>query len=437
MHSPRYLWSLERLAADGGGDLDPDTPVSTGSWDTACLATGAGLAVVDELRSRGTGLGFVAVRPPGHHARPGIGMGFCLLNNIAVAAAALADAGDRVLVVDWDVHHGNGTQEAFWDDPRVMYASVHQSPWYPGTGQATESGGSGAPGTTVNVPLPAGATGEMYRRAIDEVVADAAATFDPTWVLVSAGFDGHRDDPLAQHELSAADYGELASRVGALAPGDGRLVLFLEGGYDHAALRHSVAATIGRLTGVFEIDEPPTFGGPGAEMIDVARDVRARWVRDPCRTGRGPTGARRDRHPPHRRRGGRLRQRSTRRSSGPSPSPSLPPPGSRPCTRSASSKSSARNAPSGRTTARMSSATSARHGASRSTAWRSPTRVRRTRRTARRRHSRHRGVCDADLIVVGERASNRGTSRALGSTSRQVLERADRPVLVVPVDERR
>jgi len=271
VHSTRYTWSLARLADDGGGDLDPDTPVSAGSYATAVLAAGAGLAVIDTLRASGRGAGFVAVRPPGHHARPGIGMGFCLLNNVAIAAAALADAGERVLVVDWDVHHGNGTQDAFWDDPRVAYASVHQSPLYPGTGLVHETGGPGAPGTTINVPLPAGATGEMYRRAVDDVLADAAAAFAPTWVLVSAGFDGHRDDPLAGHHLTAGDYGDLAGRIAALAPTDGRVVVFLEGGYDLAALRRSVAATVGRLTGTSTSDEAPSHGGPGADAVDAAR----------------------------------------------------------------------------------------------------------------------------------------------------------------------
>jgi len=276
VHTEHYVWSREHHAADGGGELDPDTPVSTGSWDTAVLAAGAGLAVVDELRRRGDGVGFVAVRPPGHHARPGIGMGFCLLNNVAITAAALADLGERVCIVDWDVHHGNGTQEVFWDDPRVLYVSMHQAPMYPGTGRVSETGGPGAPGTTINFPFPAGTTGEMYRRAIDDVVTDAARAFGATWVLISAGYDAHRDDPLAGHALAAGDYAELATRVAALAPGAGRVAVFLEGGYDLAAVRHSVAATVGRLTATYESEEGPTHGGPGAEAIAAARTFRER-----------------------------------------------------------------------------------------------------------------------------------------------------------------
>ena len=276
VHSAHYVWSLEHLAADGGGELDPDTPVSAGSWDTARFAAGAGLAVIDELATRDAGIGFAAVRPPGHHARPGMGMGFCLLNNVAIAAAALAEQGERVLIVDWDVHHGNGTQDAFWEDPRVLYVSMHQSPMYPGTGRVGETGGVSAPGATINFPFPAGTTGEMYRRAIDDVVTDAAAAFSPTWVLISAGFDAHRDDPLAGHELAAGDYAELSTSVAALAPRDGRLAIFLEGGYELAALRRSVAATVGRLTGTFETDEAPTHAGPGADTIGAVQVFRER-----------------------------------------------------------------------------------------------------------------------------------------------------------------
>jgi acetoin utilization deacetylase AcuC-like enzyme len=204
-------------------------------------------------------------------------MGFCLFNNVAVTASALADAGERVLIVDWDVHHGNGTQEIFWNDPRVLYVSTHQSPLYPGTGQAGEVGGAGALGSTVNVPLPPGATGDVIRRALDSVVAPVVDQFGPTWVLISAGFDAHRADPLAELALSAADFGLLARDVAGYAPRDGRVLAFLEGGYDLDALRSSVAAALSAWGGndAFGGDaEPPTSGGPGVEAIDEVHRVR-------------------------------------------------------------------------------------------------------------------------------------------------------------------
>jgi acetoin utilization deacetylase AcuC-like enzyme len=197
-------------------------------------------------------------------------MGFCLLNNLAVTAGALIDAGQRVLVVDWDVHHGNGTQDVFWDDPEVLYVSTHQWPAYPGTGRADEVGGRAGRGTNVNVPLPPGATGDILRRAFDTVVTPVVEAFAPTWVLVSAGFDAHRGDPLADLALSAGDFAELAGVVAGYAPSPGRVVLFLEGGYDLHALQKSVAATLGRLVGASDSDELPTSGGPGAEQVDLA-----------------------------------------------------------------------------------------------------------------------------------------------------------------------
>jgi acetoin utilization deacetylase AcuC-like enzyme len=177
------------------------------------------------------------------------------------------------------VHHGNGTQAIFWDDPRVLYVSTHQSPWYPGTGSADEVGGSGAPGLTVNVPLPAGATGDVVRRALDEVAAPVISEFGPTWVLVSAGFDAHRDDPLAELALSSADFAELARTARRYAPGPGRLVLFLEGGYDLDALRSSVAASLAALAGATAGEqEGCTSGGPGTEHVMQAMEARRRAV---------------------------------------------------------------------------------------------------------------------------------------------------------------
>jgi acetoin utilization deacetylase AcuC-like enzyme len=246
VHHPAYLDALETLSVSGGGTLDADTPVSAGSWATARLAAGAGLAAVEAVGSARGGPAFVAVRPPGHHAGPARGMGFCLLNNIAIAATALADAGERVLIVDWDVHHGNGTQEVFWDDPRVLFVSLHQSSLYPGTGARSETGGPGAPGLTVNLPFPPGTQGDAVLDALNGITGSVEA-FAPTRVLVSAGYDAHRDDPLANLALSSDDYGRLAERVARFAGGPELLTLFLEGGYDLTALRESVAATLDAL----------------------------------------------------------------------------------------------------------------------------------------------------------------------------------------------
>lgn len=275
VHETGYLDELADLAAAGGGDLDPDTYVRADSWEAACRAAGAGLVAVEELQGHENGVAFVAARPPGHHAEADRGMGFCLLNNIAVAAAALVEAGERVLIVDWDVHHGNGTQSIFWNDPRVLYVSTHQSPLYPGTGGIREVGGPLALGKTLNIPLPAGATGDVVRRAIEEVASPVVDEFSPTWVLVSAGFDAHRDDPLADLALSSGDFAEVARLVSDFAPRTGRMVLFLEGGYDLVALRRSVAATLDALLGGIGQIEERTFGGPGMAFLERAR---ADWL---------------------------------------------------------------------------------------------------------------------------------------------------------------
>lgn len=278
VHSADYLAELERFCATGGGPLDADTYATPESWDAARLSAGAGLVAVDALAERGADVAFVVARPPGHHALADRSMGFCLINNIAVAAASLVSSGERVLIVDWDVHHGNGTQALFWDEPDVLYVSTHQWPCYPGTGRASEVGGPSATGTTVNVPLPPGATGDVVRSAFDRLVTPVVSGFAPSWVLISAGFDAHRDDPLADLALSAGDFATLATVVAEYAPGPGRTVLFLEGGYELGALRSSVSATLGALVGSSLATEPPTSGGPGMDHLPAISERRHQQI---------------------------------------------------------------------------------------------------------------------------------------------------------------
>ena len=275
VHEPSYLEALRAFCAAGGGRLDPDTAAGRGSWDTALVAAGSVLAALDALKAQEGGVAFVAARPPGHHALSDAAMGFCLLNNVAVGAASLAEQGERVLIVDWDVHHGNGTQATFWDDPRVLYTSIHQWPLYPGTGRAAETGGAGARGLTVNVPLPAGATGDVVLRAFDEVVAPAVDRFGPTWALVSAGYDAHRADPLANLGLTAGDFADMAARVIGFVPSPGRVALVLEGGYDLEAVRVSVGASLATALDVAFRPEPSTSGGPGEDAVRAARLAHA------------------------------------------------------------------------------------------------------------------------------------------------------------------
>ncbi len=199
-------------------------------------------------------------------------MGFCLLNNVAITAAALADAGERVLIVDIDAHHGNGTQDAFYTDDRVTYVSLHQWPFYPGTGRLEETGVGAGVGATVNLPLPAGTTGDVYLAAFDEVIVPVAQRFRPTWVIISAGFDAHRADPLTDMGLSSGDYADLVGRIAGLVPAGRRLVV-LEGGYDLDALADCTAACLTALAGDPQGNERATNGGPGRSTVDAARTL--------------------------------------------------------------------------------------------------------------------------------------------------------------------
>jgi len=241
-HEAEYVALIHDAAPhDGMVRLDPDTAMSTGSLEAALRAAGAACAAVDAVMGPGPRRAFCAVRPPGHHATRDRAMGFCLFNNVAVAAHhALARHGlARVAIVDFDVHHGNGTQDIFWDDPRVLYASTHQWPLYPGTGREDERG----QGNIVNAPLRPGAGSAEFRRACEQIVLPALDAFRPELLLISAGFDAHRLDPLANLNLSSEDYGWITRALVALAErhGSGRAVSMLEGGYSLTALGESTA----------------------------------------------------------------------------------------------------------------------------------------------------------------------------------------------------
>jgi len=272
VHAPSYVSAIEEFCAAGGGNLDPDTIASSGSWETARRTAGAVLGGLDALRAGECDVAFAAGRPPGHHAVRDRAMGFCLFNHAAVGAAKLAAAGERVAIVDWDVHHGNGTQDIFYDDPNVLYVSTHESPLYPGTGMLRDTGGPNAPGTTMNLPFPAGTAGDTYRSAFDQVVIPRIEQFAPDWLIISAGFDGHRDDPLAGLGLTAADYADFARRLQPLVPAR-RVLVVLEGGYDLSSLTYSVGATLSALVGETYRPQAASTGEIGLPTVTAARQL--------------------------------------------------------------------------------------------------------------------------------------------------------------------
>jgi acetoin utilization deacetylase AcuC-like enzyme len=274
IHPPDYVAQIRAVSEAGGGAFDPDTLASAGSYQAALHAAGGACAMVESLVGGEAGVAFSALRPPGHHAEPAVAMGFCLFNNVAVAARhALDSLGlERVFVLDWDVHHGNGTNDIFHADPRVLFASIHQSPLYPGTGPISDVGAGAGEGFTINLPVPPRSDEALWLSLLEHVVLPAAEAFAPQLVLVSAGFDAHRDDPLADCRLEVESFARMALQVRGLADRLGVPVgAVLEGGYDLDALAASCAATLEALAGGGE--------APHVERHPFAAEAASRLAR--------------------------------------------------------------------------------------------------------------------------------------------------------------
>ena len=270
-HDPEYVRLVESTASLSQYALDGDTITSPESFAVASLATGGFLKLLDSVAAGESSNGFAIVRPPGHHALRNRAMGFCLFNTIAVGAQYLktAHGAKRIAIVDWDVHHGNGTQEAFYDDPSVLFVSTHQYPFYPGTGGIAEVGVKEGTGFTINIPLPAGCGDAEYLRVFRDVVIPAIERFGPQWILVSAGFDPHRQDPLAGMTVTEAGFSQMARAMLQLAEVycGGKIAFLLEGGYDLTALRSSVAGVLETLQQSGGDKFPSDVGGDKIDLL--------------------------------------------------------------------------------------------------------------------------------------------------------------------------
>ncbi len=251
IHRADYLRLVESTSTANHYALDGDTITCRDSFAVGVLAVGGFLGLLDRIAAQESSSGFALVRPPGHHALRNRAMGFCLFNTMAIGAAYLKHqhGAKKILIVDWDVHHGNGTQDAFYQDPTVMFVSTHQFPYYPGTGAMNEVGVGAGEGYTVNIPLPAGCADAEYLQAFRHIVVPAAERFQPEWILVSAGFDPHRRDPLGGMDVTEDGFGAMARALLSLANrfADARIAFLLEGGYDLAGLRNSVSVVLNAM----------------------------------------------------------------------------------------------------------------------------------------------------------------------------------------------
>ncbi len=269
IHTEAHVALIEATAREDFRQLDPDTYACRESAQAAKLAAGGLVDLAAEVAAGRLANGLALLRPPGHHAEADRAMGFCLFNNVAIAARALQQKGvERILVVDWDLHHGNGTQRTFWEDPRVLYFSTHQFPFYPGTGAIDEVGGGAGRGFTVNVPWPGGMGDAEYLTAFDRVLLPIARDFRPDLVLVSAGFDAAQGDPLGAMRVSPEGYAQMTARL--MTQAGGRIVLALEGGYDLEAIARSADACLRMLLG-----EAPNAADPGEASSIATRILEA------------------------------------------------------------------------------------------------------------------------------------------------------------------
>ncbi|HEY0631393.1 MAG TPA: histone deacetylase [Thermoleophilaceae bacterium] len=276
VHPASYVDEVRFMSERGGGAFDSDTIASEGTYEAALHGAGGAVALVEALVAGEASVGFSGMRPPGHHAEPRVAMGFCFFNNVAVAARHALDALglERVFVLDWDVHHGNGTNDVFHASAEVLFASIHQYPWYPGTGPLTDVGSGEGEGFSINLPVPSGAGDDVWLSLVEHVVVPAARAFEPQLVLISAGFDAHRDDPLGTCMLGTSSFAEMALWMRSLADSLGVPVGgVLEGGYDLSALASSCAATLEALR---EGGEPRPVE-PHPLALQAAQVVGRRW----------------------------------------------------------------------------------------------------------------------------------------------------------------